>query len=381
MSGPYPHFPLNPDVVPLNHASFGLPTTALMTRAEQIRRHIEEDAAGYLAGPIIDDLREQAIAIESFVGARPGTLALVANSTEAASSIAASLTRGRAMRAVLLDSEYPSVIRAWQVATAASGGTVQLVSVPLPVRSATDVLAALDAQVAGEFDVLVVSLIASSTALHLPIRRIAAWAATRGSTTVVDAAHGAGHVDLRVEDLDAAVVFGTLHKWLPVPRPAGFLWAASEQSRDLIRPAAVAIGWDEPLLERFSWRGTWDPSSALCLTDALAQWQQWQDDGTHARAQRMADHAAQRLSAIGLVPTAAPELLAPRLRSFIVAGLSTDELDTALDKGAVRAWVGSAASGETLLRIATHGYTTDEHIDRLVDVIRAAGDASAHSAT
>jgi isopenicillin-N epimerase len=272
---------------------------------------------------------------------------------------------------VLLDSEYPSVIRAWQVATAASGGTVQLVSIPLPVASVADVLAALDAQVAGEFDVLVVSLIASSTALLLPVRRIAAWAATRGASTVVDAARGAGHVDLGVEELDAGIVFGTLHKWLPVPRAVGFLWV-SDRWRDMIRPAAVALRWDDSLFQRFAWRGTWDPASAPCLADALAQWRQWQDDGAHARAGRLADRAAQRLTARGFVPTGPPQLLAPRLRSFIAPGLSTDELSAALDDAAVRAWVGTAASGETLLRIATNVYTTDEHIDRLADAVRRA---------
>ncbi|HZZ95594.1 MAG TPA: aminotransferase class V-fold PLP-dependent enzyme, partial [Jatrophihabitantaceae bacterium] len=217
----HPEFPLDPDVVPLNHASFGLPTTALMRRAEAIRRRIERDAARYLAGPMLADLREQAAAVESFVRARPGTLALVANSTEASSSVAASLTRDRRMRVVLLDSEYRSVIRAWQVATAATGGVVELVSIPLPVARADDIVAALDAATSGEFDTLVVSLIASSTALRLPVGRIAEWAATRGAITVVDAAHGAGHVDLCVADLGAAIVFGTLHKWLPVPRPVG----------------------------------------------------------------------------------------------------------------------------------------------------------------
>jgi isopenicillin-N epimerase len=364
-------FPLDPDIVPLNHASFGVPTTALMTHADHVRRRIERDAAHYLAGPMLAELRTQAAAIASFVGAGPDTLAVVANSTEASSAVAVSLARDRAARVVLLDSEYSSVIRAWQVATAASGGSVQLVSIAVPVKSEADVLAALDSQVSGDFDFLVVSLIASSTALRLPVPRIARWAATRGAHTVVDAAHGAGHVGLRVDNLEAALVFGTLHKWLPVPRPVGFLWA-SDQFRDVIRPAAVALRWDDSLVERFTWRGTWDPASALCLTDALAQWQLWEADGAHARAEQMADHATQRLVALGLIPTGSRELLAPRLRSFIIPGIGKDKLDEALDDAAVRAWVGTTVTGETLLRIATHVYTTDEHIDRLVQTVGAA---------
>jgi len=366
-----PDFPLDPDVVPLNHASFGVPTTALMAQADRVRRRIERDAAHYLAGPLLDELRAQAAALATFVGARPDSLAVVANSTEASSSVAASLARDRAARVVLLDSEYSSVIRAWQVACTASGGEVRLVSVPLPVASVAEVLAAFDAQVEGDFDFLVVSLIASSTAVRLPVLHLARWAATRGARTVVDAAHGAGHVELCVANLDAAIVFGTLHKWLPVPRPVGFLWT-SDEYRDLVRPASVALRWDDSLLERFTWRGTWDPAAALCLIDAVAQWQRWEDEGAHARAAELADHAAQRLGALGFVPTATQDLLAPRLRSFIVPGRRADELGAVLDEADVRAWVGTAASGETLLRIATHVYTTDSHIDRLVDALSSA---------
>jgi isopenicillin-N epimerase len=365
---PPSEFPLDPGVVPLNHASFGVPTTALMAHAEHVRHQIERDAARYLAGPLTDELREQAAAIESFIGARPGELALVANSTEASSAVAMSLARDHGLRVVLLDTEYSSVIRAWQIATAPAGGTVEFVSLGLPAASADDVITAFDAEVPGSFDILVVSLIASSTALTLPVRRLAEWARTRGAITVVDAAHGAGHVDLRVEELGAALVFGTLHKWLPVPRPVGFLWV-SDELRAVVRPAAVGLRWDDALLERFSWRGTWDPAPALCLTAALAQWQQWQGAGAHARAAQLADRAAYELTTVGLIPAGAPELLAPRLRAFLVPGRDADDLDAALDNSAVRAWVGRAADGRTLLRIATHVYTTDEHVDRLIDAL------------
>jgi isopenicillin-N epimerase len=365
-------FPIDPDIVLLNHASFGVPTTRMLVLAEQIRRRIERDAAGLLVETtLLDELRDGLAAAAEFLAVPPDRLALTMNATEAASAVASSIGRTGAMRVAMLDTEYPSVIRAWQVATAVHGGSVQLVHLEAPVNSFDQVVGELDRQVVGRLDVLVASLITSPTALRLPVERIAHWAADRGAMTVVDAAHGPGHLAVDLAGLGASVVYGTLHKWLPVPRPLGFLYVADEL-RDVVRPAAVALHWDEGLAERFAWRGTWDPAPALCLSAALEQWRAWQADGVLDHAERMADLLAQQLGARGLQPTGAPALLAPRLRGFCVPGVTEDVLRAALDHAQVRAWLGVSPTGRTLLRLATHVYTTEDHVQRAVDAVASA---------
>ena len=368
MPGSADEFPIDPDIVLLNHASFGVPTTRTLAAAEQTRRRIERDAASLLAESLMDELRVQLAAAADFLAAPSDGLALTMNATEASSAVASSFGRRPGLHIAMLDTEYPSVIQAWQVAAATHDGAVQLVHLDAPVRSPDDVLSELDRRVDGRVDVVVASLVTSATALVLPVRRIAQWAADRGAVTVVDAAHGPGHIDLPVADLGASLVYGTLHKWLPVPRPLGFLYAA-EELRDVVRPAMVALHWDEGFAERFAWRGTWDPAPALCFSAALEQWRTWRSDGLLAHAERMADLLADRLSACGLEPTGSGLLLPPRLRAFRVDGVTEDRLQAALDDAKVRAWVGVSPSGQTLLRVATHVYTTEDHVDRLVGAV------------
>jgi isopenicillin-N epimerase len=364
-------FPIDPDIALLNHASFGVPTTRMLAAAEQTRRRIERDAVGLFDGSLRDELCAELTCAADFLSAPPGSLALTMNATEAASAVAASLGRGRRLRVAMLEIEYPSVIRAWQVATAVHEGSVQLVHLDRSIGSADEVVNEFERQVNGGLDVVVASLVTSSTALVLPARRIARWASERGAITVVDAAHGPGHVDFRVTDFGAAVVLGTLHKWLPVPRPLGFLYAADDL-RDVLRPAMVALHWDEGFAERFAWRGTWDPAPALCLSAALNQWRTWESSGLLLAAERMADLLSQRLRACDLEPTGAPPLLAPRLRAYRVPAVSPDQLRAALDEVKVRAWVGASPSGRTLLRLATHVYTTEDHVQRTVDAVTRA---------
>lgn len=361
-------FPIDPSVVLLNHASFGVATTRTMALAERLRRRIEGDAAWFLADGLIDGLRAERGVAAGFLGAPADNLALTMNATEASAAVASSLGRRRGLRVAMLDIEYPSVIRAWQVAAGEHGGSVQLVRTSLPVTSAAEVVAAFDRQIAGRLDVVVASVVTSPTALVLPVREIAQWAGARGAMTVGDAAHAPGHIDLDLTDLGAAVVYGTLHKWLPVPRPLGFLYVADEL-REEIRPAAVAIGWDDSFTERFAWRGTWDPAPALCFSAALEQWREWQSNGRLAHARRMADLVSGRLIAAGLEPAGATPLLAPQLRAFRVPGPGEDQLRKVLDQAGVRAWAGTAPSGETLMRVATHIYTSEDHIRRIVAAI------------
>lgn len=361
-------FPFDDETVLLNHASFGVPTTRMMAIAEQTRRRIERDAAGLLSGPLLAELQVELAAAAAFLAAPADRLALTMNATEGASAVASSYGRRGRPRVAMLDSEYPSVIRAWQVAAGAHDGSVQLVHLEPPVASDDDVLTAFEEQVDGPLDVVVASLVTSPTALRLPVEQIARWASERAAVTIVDAAHGPGHLHFTVADLGASVVYGTLHKWLPVPRPLGFLYAA-EYLVDTLRPAMVALDWDAGFAERFAWRGTWDPAPALCFSAALEQWRTWRTDGLLANAERMADVLSERLSASGLQPTGAGSLLPPRLRGFVVPRTTEDELRVALDHAGVRAWAGVSPAGQTLLRVATHVYTTDEHVQRLVDAV------------
>jgi isopenicillin-N epimerase len=364
-------FPIDDDIVLLNHASFGVPTTHMMAFAAQVRRRIERDAADLLAGSLLDELRNELRAVADFLSAPPDCVAVTLNATEAASAVAASLCgRQPGLRVAMADTEYPSVIEAWRNATEAYGGSLQLVRLPDAAGSADDVVAAFDRQAEGWLDVVVASLVTSPTALLLPVRRIGEWASGRGALTVVDAAHGPGHVALRIAELGATIVYGTLHKWLPVPRPLGFLYATPEV-RDELRPAMIALHRDEGFAERFMWRGTWDPTPALCFSAALEQWHGWQADGSLEHAEGMADLVSDRLVQCGLAPTGGASLLAPRLRSFVMPEVAADELQRALDSTRVRAWVGTAPAGRTVLRVATHVFTTEAHIERLVQAVSA----------
>lgn len=369
MNGRTSEFCLDPGLTHLNHASFGCPTRTALDRAEALRRRIELDTAVALGPRLVEELRSQADAIAAVIGAVAGSVALVENTTAAAGALWASLRWSGDTHVFALDVEYESVIRGLKVACARAGATLEVGHLPLPANESA-VLGSL-AEARPVPTVVVMSAVTSSTAVAMPLGAVARWCREHGAQLLVDGAHAVGHVPLDVANLGAAAVFGSLHKWIPVPRSVGFLWLAPEL-RDVVRPAEVSLQWDAgDLVQRFGWRGTWDPASALGVEEALAEHATWEREGALARARVVADHIGEALRALGLSATAEQGLVPPRLRGFLVPGVELTDLRVSLEASGVRAWTGRSAEGVTILRISTHVYNDATDAAPLIAALRS----------
>lgn len=363
-------FPISPDLVMLNHASFGMPTTGVMRLAERTRAELEADSLALIdVAALTPRLRAAATAGARQLGLDPGCFALTHNATSGAAAVMRSLRLAPGDRVVVLSTEYPSITRGWQVRCEEADARFVPVAVPVPLGSTEQLLDAVAQHVDGDVAVAQLSLVTSSTAMHLPVAEVASWFKARGATVVVDAAHGPGHVPLRPEVWGCDAMFGTLHKWFPTPRPVGFLWT-SERLRDVVRPAEVSLTWDaSDLVERFSWTGTYDPTPRLCLEAALAQWNAWERAGELDRCAELAEYAMSRLRTAGATPTAGDSLQPPRLRAAVLGGVARDTLAEALLASKLRCFSGLGPSGETIVRVATHVYNDESDVDRLCEVV------------
>jgi len=378
--GPASEFPISPNLVMLNHASFGLMTTSIMDQASRERAALEYDSLALVdVEALVPRMRQAAARAAHHLRLAEGAFALTQNATSAAAAIMRSLPLPKGARVAVLSTEYASIIRGWQVRCEEAGASFIPFSVPMPLSSTEQLIDAVEDQVRGDVTIAQLSLISSSTAIAFPIRELAAWFKERGAAVVLDAAHGPGHVPLLPREWGVAAMYGTMHKWLPSPRPVGFIWL-DDDLREVVRPAEVSLTWDSPdLVERFSWPGTYDPAPRLCLEAAIDQWIRWESAGDLRRCEALAWYASERLTEAGAVATSSEAFQPPRMRATVVPHASRDDLRAALDAAGIRAFTGCGPSGETMLRVATHVYNDESDVDRLCDVVAGLRPARAPS--
>ena len=349
----------------LNHASYGLAPDAMLEHCAALRSDLERDPNVNLGEPLQARLRAVAEAVADELGLATGSCALTTSATAGAAAVQRSLPLDHGDGVVVLDCEYSSVIRGWQRRCDEVGATLHVVPVPVPLADADELLDRMSSVAGDSIKVLQFSAITSSAALLLPVDDLAAWGHRRGATVIVDAAHGPFHVDVGGwHDVD--VVFGTLHKWLPVPRSVGILWSPAVP----LWPAETSLTFDEPtVVDRFGWPGTFDPAARLAVPAAMELYRSWSAAGAIGDSEELADYAVGALAAVGAVPTAGEAHRSPRLRSFLLPGVDLDALRQHLLDANIRAWTGRHDSSACIVRVATHVYNDRSDIDAVARVL------------
>ena len=363
-------FFLRDSLILLNHASYGITSRHVAARADQVRRELESDPTRYLGAELTARLRTQARDLATVLGLAPEATALCGNATSGAAAIIDSLPLPPESTVVAFDTEYSSISRAWERACARVGATLIRVPVALPFSGPDRLLARLDSLVQGSIAYLQMSLVSSSSAIRFPVPEFAAWAHRRGGRVILDAAHGPGHVRLAPYAWGVDAMFGTVHKWFPAQRPVGFLWLTDDLVKR-VRPAEVSLTWDsDDLFERFCWPGTFDPVPRLTLDHAMAQWTYWDETGAHDECRRLADAAVELLTKVGAKPTATSDYMPPRMRAFVLKGVTVAQVKNLMATAGIGIWIGSGAGGQCILRIATHMYNDITDIETVADQLK-----------
>jgi isopenicillin-N epimerase len=295
-------FLLDPELVFLNHGSFGACPRAVFERYQEWQRELERQPVEFLGRRLPGLLAEARAALAAFLGARPEDLVFVPNATSAVNAAARSLELGPDDEVLSTNLEYgandllfdhlPSrYVRA---------------EIPLPLPSDDELVELLFARASDRTRVVFVSHVTSETAVILPVRAICERARLLGIVTLVDGAHAPGHVPLDLAALDADVYAGNCHKWLCAPKGAGFLHV-HDALQERIQPFITGWGFEPEatFLTRHELQGTRDPSAFLSVPAAL-DWQAAND--TRATGHALAVEAQRRLTNLrGVEPLSDPD--------------------------------------------------------------------------
>jgi isopenicillin-N epimerase len=265
---------LDPEVVFLNHGSFGACPCAVLETQASLRAEMEANPVAFLDRSLEARLAAVRERLGAFVGADPDDLAFVANATHGVATVLRSLRFAPGDELVTTDHEYNAALNMLRVAAARDGARVVTAAIPLPVPGPDDVVERVLAAAGPRTRLVMISHVTSPTALVLPVEPLVAALEARGVPVLVDGAHGPGMLPLHLDRLGASWYTGNLHKWVCAPKGAAFLHVRRDRQA-AVRPLAISHGANDPrpawsrFRKEFDWTGTADPTPFLAVPAAL----------------------------------------------------------------------------------------------------------------
>ena len=377
-------FLLDPDVVFLNHGSFGATPEPVFTEYGRWQCELERQPVEFLGRRAEDLLDEARAVMAAYLGCERDDLVFVPNATTGINVVAKSLPLEPGDEVVATDLEYGACERSWEWFCQQRGARYIKAHVPLPLTSPEEVVEAIFAAVTPRTRAIFLSHVTSGTALRLPIEEVTRRAHETGILTVVDGAHAVGQwpVDLGASGVD--LYASNFHKWLCAPKGSGFLYARPDQQQWLESPI-VSWGWVEgndhhrplsPFVSRNQFQGTRDIAAFLTAPAAVAYQEARDWETVRERCHALAVEARDRIAALSGLPQIAPVESPDGYRWFrqmavapLPEGIDGKELKRRLyDEFRVELPV-TWWDEKPFIRVSFQGYNTRDDLEALISAL------------
>lgn len=370
-------FLLDPDVIFLNHGSFGATPRPVFESYQVWQRRLEWQPVQFLGTDIAAYLAEARQALGSYLNVAADNLVYVPNATFGVNVVARSLQLGPGDEVLATDHEYGACENAWLFMSRERGFRYARQPIPLPLASAADVVEQFWAGVTPQTKVIFLSHITSPTAMRLPVEAICARARAAGILTVIDGAHAPGQISLDLTAMGADFYTGNCHKWLCAPKGAGFLFARPEVQH-LVEPLIIGWGWGEgrtftfgsDYLDYLQYLGTNDYAAYLAVPAAIAFQAQHDWEVIRAGCRALVERAIGRINGLTGLPLLYPEPVGDAYSQMAIAALP-DSIDlTVMKKRLIEEFRVEIPlirwNGRQFIRISIQGYNDENDVDALL---------------
>jgi isopenicillin-N epimerase len=294
MSPPLPHaqleepllarelWSLDPQLVFLNHGSFGACPREVLAAQQRERDALERSPVAYYLREAPHKIQEARARFAALLAAPLEGLCLTQNASEGVATALAAVRWRAGDEVVVSRDAYGACLKMLKELSLREGVTVRLAETPMGVRDFDDeeayerwsrgVIRAFEEQCGPETRLFLIDHITSPTALVYPVEELLELAVHQGALSLIDGAHAPGHVPIELTALKPDFYTGNAHKWLMSPKSCAALYLG-ERWRAQVKPLVISHGYDQPPSERlhalFDWTGTRDLSAWTTLPFTL----------------------------------------------------------------------------------------------------------------
>jgi selenocysteine lyase/cysteine desulfurase len=370
-------FVLDPDLVNLNHGYSPSPESVLNALDRTVRRI---NSAPLQFGrwpeegpePAREAVRRRAAAL---LGCDLDELALTRSATEALQIVQLGLTLRAGDEVLSSDEGYWAMWNTWQQRVQRDGIAHTVVPIGAPHPAPGEVVERFTRAITARTRVLLISHITWLTGHLLPVAEICRAARDKGVLTIVDGAHGPGHVPVDVHSLGCDFYGASGHKWLMGPLGTGFLYARRELIRE-VWPLTPAWGSREDI-RKFEWVGGQSMAPMLAMAEALTFHERLGMERKVARFRFLRRRWSDQLGAIQQVRllTVPDALRACGFGAFTVEGIKPVTLTQYLrehHRVFVRPFGADEWDGPAGVRVAPNVFNSTAEVDKFAHAVEAA---------
>jgi len=379
MSSLKENFLLDPNVVFLNHGSFGATPKPVFDAYQNWQLRLERQPVLFLGRELDDLLKESRRMLGEYLNADADDLVYISNATHGVNIIARSLDLKPGDEILTTDHEYGACDYTWDFICGKTGAKYIHQSIPLPIHSEDEIVDQIWQGITPRTKVVYVSHITSPTALRLPVEKVCQRARNAGILSIVDAAHSPGQIPVDLQALGADVVFGNCHKWMLNAKGSAFLYVRREVQH-LVEPLIVSWGYNATretttgsrFIDLFQWTGTKDPAAALTVPTAIQFMKEHNWDEVRTECHTLLYQAIERIcnltdmlplypldsdfySQMGIAPLPLSDIIVLKSRLY-----DEYKIEVPLIQWRERQFI----------RISVQGYNNQEDIDALVSALQ-----------
>jgi isopenicillin-N epimerase len=269
-------FLLDPQVVFLNHGSFGACPRPVFEQYQEWQRRLEQQPVQFLGIELDNYLLHSRQVLGEYIHSSANDLVYIPNATHGVNTVARSLQLNPGDEVLTTNHEYGACNFTWDFICEKTGALYKHQTIKVPVKSQNEIVDQIWRGVTPRTKVIFISYITSPTSITFPVQLICQRARLEGILTVIDGAHAPGQLTVDLLFLQADFYLGNCHKWMPSPKGVGFIYARPDVQQ-LIEPLTVSWGYQAKLtsprestfVDYLQWSGTKDPAAALSVPAAI----------------------------------------------------------------------------------------------------------------
>jgi isopenicillin-N epimerase len=372
-------FLLDPNVVFLNHGSFGATPKPVFENYQYWQLRLEQQPVLFLGREYDRLLYDSRCELGKYLNVDPQDLIYIPNATHGVNIIARSLNLGEGDEILTTDHEYGACDYTWEFVCGKVGAKYIHQSIPLPIQTYDGIVEQFWQGVTTRTKVIYLSHITSPTALRLPVEEICSRAKEMGILVVIDAAHSPGQIPVDLQTLGADIVFGNCHKWMLSAKGAAFLYVRRELQH-MIDPLVVSWGYNPTqetttgsrFIDILQWTGTKDPAAALTIPSAIRFMQENHWDEVRKISHNLLKMGIEKICALTNMPPLYPlesdcygQMAIAPLPLSNLAALKSRLYDEYRVEVPLIQW-----QNKQFIRISVQGYNNQEDIEKLLEALK-----------